>query len=75
MNWESFDIITEDVRVGSAKTITESLAILMATYYVFNIEYPSELSKTLTFFEKAILKRSESSKKYLKVMDLIAHIN
>ena len=52
--------------MGSAKTITESLAILMATYYVFNIEYPAELSKRLTFFEKVILKRSGSSKKLCK---------
>ena len=55
----------KNVKVGSVKTLTESLAILMATYYVFDIEYPSsELSKTLTFFQKVILKRSESGKNF-----------
>ena len=75
VTWKNFSIYVENVMVGSTGSFVEALQIMLATYYVFNIEYPKELERSLTFFQKAILKRNTQCKKIMKVIKLIASMN
>ena len=75
VSWRNFTVYVEGVMVGRAGSLVEAVGIVMATYYVFNIAYPKELERTLTFFQKAIMKRNDQCKRIMRVIKLIASMN
>ena len=75
ITWKNFSIYVENVMVGSTGSFVEALQIILGTYYVFNIEYPKELVRSMTFFQKAVLSRNTQCKKIMKVIKLIASMN
>eukprot|EP00111_Clytia_hemisphaerica_P004357 TCONS_00012456-protein len=51
----SFDVKIEGQVVAQANNFMEAFAVMIATYYVFNLAYPKELECTLSFIQKYIL--------------------
>ena len=50
------------------------MALLISPFYVFNVEYPSRIEKTLTFIQKFSLDingKSKTSDKVLKFMSVL----
>ena len=72
MTAESYDVIVEGAVVGSARELIKATLLLMASYYVFNISYPKETKKFLTFLQKAVLGMHTHAEKISSVIKLIA---
>ena len=68
-------IEVEGVTVGNTANLMEAIGILMATYYVFNVAYPKDVEKSLTFIQKAMLVKHEECKHIPAVVALIAKMN
>ena len=54
-NGERYDIIVDGMVICSNGNFVRALGILLATYYVFNLEYPKGLMNTLTFYQVMFL--------------------
>ena len=54
-NGESYDIIVDSMVTCSSGHFVRALGILLATYYVFNLEYPEGLQNTWTFYQVMFL--------------------
>ena len=46
------DVLIERFQTASSKDFFRAFAILMASFYVFNVEYPKKLEGTLIFIQK-----------------------
>ena len=50
-----YSILVGNVIVAEARGFVQAFALLLGTFYVFNVEYPKKLEATLSFFQKFIL--------------------
>ena len=50
------------------------LALYLATFYVFNMQYPKEMAGTVRFFQKFVLKIKDDSKTHAKLLTLISRL-
>ena len=69
-----FDVLIERFQIASSKDFIRAFAILMASFYAFNVEYPKKLEGTLIFIQKIFLKISDKQKSPSKVLRLISSI-
>ena len=67
----SFDIVVEEQIVAQSNSFLEAFAVMLATYYVFNLAYPKELECTLSFIQKYILDIGDTTKTAARVSGLI----
>ena len=58
------DVLIERFQTASSKDFFRAFAILMASFYVFNVEYPKKLEGTLIFIQKNIWCRNHREKYY-----------
>ena len=59
---------------GTTKDFVKSMVLLISSFYVFNIEYPSQVENILTFIQKFFLDindKSKTSDKVLKFMSVL----
>ena len=59
---------------GTTKDFVKSMALLISSFYLFNIEYPSQVENILTFIQKFFLDindKSKTSDKVLKFMSVL----
>ena len=64
----------EQFTTGTTKDFVKSMALLISSFYVFNVEYPSKIENILTFIQKFFLNINEKSKtsdKVLKFMSVL----
>ena len=61
-------------QIASSKYFIRAFAILMASFYVFNVEYLKKLEGTLIFIQKFFLRISDKQKSPSKVLRLISSI-
>ena len=69
-----FEIKVEQFTAGTTKHFVKLMALLISSFYVFNIEYPSKIENTLTFIQKFFLDindKSKTSDKVLKFMSVL----
>ena len=69
-----FEIKVEQFTTGTTKDFVKSMALLISSFYVFNVEYPSKIENTLTFIQKFFLNindKSKTSDKVLKFMSVL----
>ena len=69
-----FEIKVEQFTTGTAKDLVKSMALLISSFYVLNVEYPSKIENTLTFIQKVFLNindRSKTSDKVLRFMSVL----
>ena len=69
-----FEIKVEQFTTGATKDFVKSVALLISSFYVFNVEYPSKIENTLTFIQKFFLNingKSKTSDKVLKFMSVL----
>ena len=69
-----FDVLIERFQSASSEDFIRAFAILMASFYVFNVEYPKKLEGTLIFIQKFSLKTSDKQKSPKKVLRLISSL-
>ena len=50
-----FEIKLEQFTTGTTKDLVKSMALLISSFYVFNVEHPSKIGNTLTFIQKVFL--------------------
>ena len=58
------DVLIERFQTASSKDFFRAFAILMASFYVFNVEYPKKLEGTLIFIQKNFWRRNHREKYY-----------
>ena len=63
-----FKIKVEQFKTGTTKDFVKSMALLISSFYVFNVEYPSKIENTLTFIQKFFLNINDKSKTSDKVL-------
>ena len=69
-----FEIKVEQFTTGTTKDFMKSMALLISSFYVFNVEYPSKIENTLSFIQKFFLNindKSETSDKVLRFMSIL----
>ena len=69
-----FEIKVEQVTTGTTKDFMKWVALLISSFYVFNVEYPSKIENILTFIQKFFLginDKSKTSGKMLKFMSVL----
>ena len=59
-----FDVLIERFQIASSKDFIRALTILMASFYVFNVEYPKKLFSFKNFFWKFLTNRNHRAKYY-----------
>ena len=68
----SFQVIIESVTVSQSKDFIQTFMVYLASFYVFNTEYPSSLlTATLTLLQKFFIKLGDAVKTSKKVLTLI----
>ncbi|GBN57730.1 hypothetical protein AVEN_58152-1 [Araneus ventricosus] len=71
-NTLKFYVLAEHQIVLQLSTLSEALAELVASYYIFHCEYPKQWKKTLLFLESFIFQmNSKSSKLPIKVVNFV----
>lgn len=58
----TYNIYVEKELVGTWPTLLKAFAGLLATYYVFDLAYPKQCLKTLTFLQKFVAKIPDDCK-------------
>ena len=69
-----FEIKVEQFMTGTTKDFMKSMALLISSFYVFNVEYPSKIESALTFTQKFFFNiddKSKTSDKVLRFMSLL----
>ena len=69
-----FEIKVEQFTTGTTKGFVNSMALLISSFYVFNVEYPSKIENTFTFNLKFFLNindKSKTSDKVLRFMSVL----
>ncbi|PIK41884.1 hypothetical protein BSL78_21258 [Apostichopus japonicus] len=67
-------IIAENEKYSTAASFPRAVLILLATYYVFNIQYNGKVKGTLTFLQKVLLQCKDKGKLPQKIISLIAKL-
>jgi hypothetical protein len=65
----------ERVVLCNTNSFAKAIALLLASYYIFNLAYPSKGVATLTFIQKCILNLHDGSKNIDKVVTLLGRLN
>lgn len=54
--------------------ITTAIALLIGTYYIFNIEYPAAGRSTYTFLEAVLLGKDKEARKRVTIQKLLSDL-
>ena len=71
----NLEVMSEGLLICTTPRVKDAIGILMACYYVFNMVYPKELSKTLLFIQRVILNLHDSSKVPHKILAVVKRLN
>ena len=71
----TFTISVDGVEVTNCSTLLPAVAVYLASFYVFNLAYPSTLKKTLTFIQKVILNIQDNVKIERSVVTRLERLN
>ena len=70
-----FKVIVEGEVIGSAEDFFNAFTLYMASFYVFNIAYPKDFEKSLTFIQKFFLEiLDDGMKAPPRVLTLISKV-
>ena len=64
----------DDLMELPATTIGEGITYLMATYYVFGVEYPNPYKPLLYFFQDLIMDKGDNGKRPTRYASFVATI-
>ena len=57
-----FSIFAENVQVANTTSFVDAVGLLLASYFSFNLAYPSQVNNTLTFIQKILIGHCDYSK-------------
>ena len=66
------NVMVERFRLSSGKDFARTFGVLMASFYIFNLEYNSKLEGLFIFFQKLFLNMNNGQKTPSKVLKLIS---
>ena len=69
-----FEIKVEDVTIGYTDDFVKAFAMLLSTYYVFNIAYAEKSQASLHLIQKLFLEIADGVKVPHKILSLISKI-
>ena len=69
---EVFEIVVDNRMVARTNDFFQAFSVMMASYYVFNLEYPNTLVETL--IQRYILGISDSTKTLQRVLTIVAKV-
>ncbi len=72
---DNYDIYVDGEKIISVKSMSRAFSILIASYFVMNIAYPTTMVKSLTFLQKVILNLQDSLAKVKPVVTLLTNLN
>ena len=52
---EQYEVIVEGLVVCLSGNVVVAFALMLASYYVFNLAYPKDLTNTLMFYQRVFL--------------------
>jgi len=70
---EVLSVVVEGCVIARSKNLKTAMAIVFASYYVFNIAYPKKLLGVMTFIQKDILQINDKAAKVSKVLTLMSN--
>lgn len=71
-----FEVFVDGMSIcENLETVFDAFIVLMAVYYIFNISYPKDLSKTLTFVQKVFLNMQDGAKPPAQVLKVLKQLN
>ena len=71
----SFDVIIDEIAVSSSNNLMTAVTVFLASFYVFNLAYPTCLKKTLSFFQKIVLNIQDNIPLERSVLSLLEKLN
>ena len=69
-----FDIFVDGIDIVEAGDFIEAFACFFASFFVFNLEFPKSVEKSMLFFEKMMLKSPSACEKKTKVGKKIINV-
>ena len=63
------------LKIPSGMSIAQSLAILMACYYIFNMEYPTSLKNVFLMLEATIMGRPHEARKRVVINKFLQELD
>lgn len=69
-----FVIMAEGVEVCATKSLPRAFFLLLISYFVFNIKFPSKIEGSLTFLQKVLINHQDSIKQHPKVLTLLSKL-
>ena len=69
-----FDIYADSVLVCTTGNLVRAYTVLFASFYVFNLVYPSKCVGTLTFMQKCLCNVQDKVKNVAKVITLLSRL-
>ena len=70
----SYHIMVERFRLTSTKDFIKAFGVLMASFYVFNLEYTKKVEGSFIFVQKLFLNINDKQKTQQKVLKLISSL-
>ena len=70
-----FSIYAENILLAKCDCIVNAFMCLLATFYIFNIAFPKDMTSALTFLQKVIMNHTDGAKKDNKVIGLLTKLN
>ena len=58
-----FSLLVERVQVCTCGDLVTALALMFATYYIYNLSYPDTIHSNMTFFQTTFFKIEDGVKK------------
>ncbi|XP_038074352.1 sterile alpha motif domain-containing protein 3-like [Patiria miniata] len=71
----TFSVEIDGTIVSSSKDVLSAMAVYLASFYVFNLAYPTRLKRTLTFFQKGVLNIQDNLKPERVVISLLEKLS
>ena len=69
-----FELKIETFTLAHGKDFIRMFALLLASFYIFNVEYPKKLEATMVFLQKYMLRIGDETKTPHKVLQYFAKI-
>ena len=69
-----YELKVETFTLARGQNFIEMFSLMLASFYIFNVQYPKKLEGSLLFFQKFLLGISDETKTPQKVLQLISKV-
>ena len=69
-----YELKVETFTLARGQNFIEMFSLMLASFYIFNVQYPKKLEGSLLFFQKFLLGIGDETKTPQKVLQLISKV-